>query len=52
MEWISVEDRLPENWGQWYRYQAADEYNSDSPYFSDYDIEITHWMPLPEHPDV
>jgi hypothetical protein len=32
----------------WAMLTLADEHRSDSPLFSDYDMEITHWMPLPE----
>ncbi|MCP4325985.1 MAG: hypothetical protein GY787_29960 [Alteromonadales bacterium] len=28
--------------------KEADEYNTDTPYYSDYDMEITHWMPIPK----
>ncbi len=43
-----VSSYTPCDGGQWYRWQEADEYNTDTPYYSDYDMEITHWMPIPK----
>jgi len=35
---------------EWERVQECSGYESSSPYFSDYDMSVTHWMPLPEPP--
>jgi hypothetical protein len=43
-----VSSYTPCDGGQWYRWQEADEYKTDTPYYSDYDMEITHWMYMPE----
>lgn len=63
-EWISVEDRLPENEKRvliWYRYKDS---NIEKAYVGEYipfekrwsnvldDITILYWMPIPELPTV
>jgi hypothetical protein len=60
-QWISVKERLPENY-----YQDVLVYDSRDnclfiavmtykgewivPHYEDYEFNITHWMPLPEPP--
>lgn len=58
MEWISVEDRLPEKSGEYLTY--CGEYDGTS--ILNFEVmktkgkwktkwkEVTHWMPLPEPP--
>ena len=64
--WISVEERLPETRGTYiahivHRYNKADSYSRMCiEYFDTEDMwtflhdvyEVTHWMPLPEPPEV
>ena len=60
-EWISVEDRLPDDVG-YYIVATVFSYapvrtghfkrNSDNPWAYFQPGEITHWMPLPEPPEV
>lgn len=66
--WIPVEERLPEEYGQYIcRYffgenghvpffQVLDYYATDvQPHFQHegtYGMRVTHWMPLPEGPEV
>lgn len=57
MEWISVDDRLPEESDQ-DDYIVIDKNNDmyiailfNGLFFSDgYEIQVTNWMPLPEPP--
>lgn len=62
-EWISVKDRLPEKTGLYLIYEQKYNpmmetcfYSNCSGWqygFSDSDAElITHWMPLPEPPEI
>jgi hypothetical protein len=54
MEWISVDDRLPEKYSQVLAF--TDYGDTDSVYFFALDKtwghpdKITHWMPLPAPP--
>lgn len=64
MEWISVEDRLPENYSDCLIYKAVPFEKKDSRkrielsyYIQEYGFymygnkrRVTHWMPLPEPP--
>ena len=61
MNWISVDDRLPNNNGEWCLVYADGAINCMGFYhgaFSDWCLskmnnitsEITHWMPLPAAP--
>lgn len=57
MEWISVEDRLPDRAGDILSYHSdwgvqLSHYNGGSDFISTglYYTEATHWMPLPEPP--
>ncbi len=60
MEWISVEDRLPDTIGSYLIYRKNKEYNtiawaffnSDKMWAADNNFYegVTHWMPLPEPP--
>jgi len=52
-EWISVEDRLPEKDG---RYIVVENHHGQwigvsSMRRGDFDMPITHWMPLPSPPE-
>jgi len=50
-EWISVEDELPERFGQ---YLGWDGMSVDIEWFVDGEWlvgGVTHWMPLPEPPE-
>ena len=67
-EWISVEDRLPDEGGRYWCYvrEVTDLgvshfqwnccYNEDTKTFTDSTLtngeNITHWMPLPEPPTI
>ena len=65
-KWISVEERLPETRGTYiahivHRYNKADSYSrvcieyfdTEDMWISLHDVyEVTHWMPLPELPEV
>jgi hypothetical protein len=64
MEWISVEDRLPDNGDSIIGYSSLDERVEGGEYsyclFQKYHclyfsregyMVITHWMPLPEPPE-
>ena len=55
MEWISVEDRLPEAEGCYWCYLPNGKYIQQVVimYWPDYGFNsgyVTHWMPLPEPP--
>ena len=61
MEWISVEDRLPENETQCIGYfnhkwqvdfRVNEVWFTNNRWYWDLDLieNITHWMPLPEPP--
>ena len=60
-EWISVEERLPEENGEylvytkygWFdveRFKLWDDDDTDGGYWWEYEGIVTHWMPLPEPP--
>ena len=63
-EWISVEDRLPDEIGQYFAYATYDgmsvmewrtpELNDDLQWWDGYgnptSTTVTHWMPLPGPP--
>jgi hypothetical protein len=57
MKWISVKERLPENLGEYLIYPQTNFYTS---FFNNgefaisvlYGVKVTHWMPLPEAPEV
>jgi len=58
MEWISVKDRLPEDGEDvlfYYDYISIgwyeDEWFYDSEDKFSAELDITHWMPLPESPN-
>ena len=60
-EWISVEERLPEENGYYLiytkygyieveRYKTWDDDDLDGGYWWEFEGCVTHWMPLPEAP--
>lgn len=60
-EWISVEERLPEEDGYYLvytkygyieveRYKTWDDDDLDGGYWWEFEGLVTHWMPLPEAP--
>lgn len=60
-EWISVEERLPEENGYYLvytkygyieveRYKTWDDDDLDGGYWWEFEGLVTHWMPLPEAP--
>ena len=54
-QWVSVEDRLPGESGNYYTadnelYIGSNFFSVSKNDFYDYAGEITHWMPLPEPP--
>ncbi len=56
MEWISVEDRLPDEEGYYWCYIPDQKYVNQTVlmYMSNYGFNngnATHWMPLPEPPN-
>ena len=53
MEWISVEDRLPEETGPYLVYRKENPYPTTRIWVAEYwdsKTTITHWMPLPDPP--
>lgn len=64
--WISVKDRLPEDetiviayvqhkigWKRMFAWHGVYGWHSSDPDFDDKDSDyVTHWMPLPENPEV
>lgn len=61
MEWISVEDRLPDTCGDFLVWMPKSNHiawaflNSDKRWaasgFNNFYAGVTHWMPLPEPPE-
>ena len=59
-QWVSVEDRLPEEFGRYLIYFDADFTTSDIStaewllvwVIPDDDIKVTHWQPLPTPPPI
>lgn len=69
MNWISVKDRLPENFANVITYaidsncytkcgrgvhESSYRAEDDAFYYGEYDclLTVTHWMPLPQEPNV